>query len=91
MRRDLALVVDKSVKFSDIAAIANKTGKKLLTDINLFDVYTNEDQLGKGKKSYAVSFLFEDSSRTLKVKDIDKVMEKLIKNCESQLSAQIRR
>ena len=91
MRRDLALVVDKSVKFSDIAAIATKTGKKLLSDINLFDVYMNDDQLGKGKKSYAVSFLFEDPSRTLKIKEVDKIMDKLIKNCESQLSAQVRR
>lgn len=91
MRRDLALIVDNSVKFSDIVAIANKAGKKLLSDINLFDVYANEDQLGKGKKSYAVSFLFEDHTRTLKVKEVDKVMDKLIKSCEAQLSALIRR
>ncbi len=91
MRRDLALVVDKSVKFSDIAAIATKTGKKLLSDINLFDVYRNDDQLGNDKKSYAVSFLFEDPSRTLKIKEVDKIMDKLIKSCEVQLSAQIRR
>ncbi|MEL7222454.1 MAG: phenylalanine--tRNA ligase subunit beta, partial [Bacteroidota bacterium] len=91
MRRDLALVVDNSVKFSDIAAIAAKAAKKLLSDTNLFDVYVNDDQLGAGKKSYAVSFIFEDTSRTLKIKEVDKVMQRIIQNCEQQLGAQIRR
>lgn len=91
MRRDLAVVVDQAVKFSDIAAIAGKTAKKLLRETNLFDLYINEDQLGAGKKSYAVSFIFEDPSRTLKVKEIDKVMGKIIATCETKLGAQIRR
>ncbi len=91
MRRDLALVVDNTVKFSDIAAIAGKTAKKLLRESNLFDVYVNDDQLGAGKKSYAVSFIFEDVTRTLKVKEIDKVMNQIINLCETKLGAQIRR
>ncbi len=91
VRRDLALVIDNSIKFEDIAKIANKTGKKLLKTVNLFDVYINEDQLGAGKKSYAVSFLFEDPSRTLKDKDVDKVMNQLIRQYEEQLKATIRR
>lgn len=91
MRRDLALVVDNTVKFSDIAAIAAKAGKKLISDSNLFDVYVNDDQLGVGKKSCAVSFLFEDATRTLNVKEVDKVMEQIIANCESQLGAVVRR
>jgi phenylalanyl-tRNA synthetase beta chain len=91
MRRDLALVIDNSVKFSDIVAIAKKHGKKLISGINLFDVYENEDQLGKGKKSYAVSFIFEDATKTLKVKEVDKVVNKIIENCENNLGASIRR
>ena len=90
-RRDLALVVENSTKFSDIVAIAKKQGKKLLKDINLFDVYRNEEQLGPGKKSYAISCLFEDPSKTLKDKDVDKVMNKMIGAYESQLGAIIRR
>ena len=66
IRRDLALVIDNSINFSDIVGIAKKTGKKILKEINLFDVYENEEQLGKGKKSYAVSFVFEDPSKTMK-------------------------
>ncbi|MEM1216386.1 MAG: phenylalanine--tRNA ligase subunit beta [Bacteroidota bacterium] len=91
MRRDLALVVDNSVKFSDIVAIAAKAGKKLLRDTNLFDVYVNAEQLGADKKSCAVSFLFEDPTRTLKVKDVDKVMQQIMQRCEQQLGAEIRR
>ena len=90
-RRDLALVVENSVKFQDIVAIARKVGKKLIKDINLFDVYENEGQLGKGKKSYAVSFTFEDPTKTLKDKEVDKVTNQLIKQYEEKLSAVIRR
>lgn len=91
VRRDLALVIDRSVKFADIEAIARKTVKKLLKDINLFDVYESEQQLGAGKVSYAVSYVFEDSGKTLRDKEIDKVMNKLIKDYEAKLGAVIRR
>jgi phenylalanyl-tRNA synthetase beta chain len=91
VRRDLALVIDNSVKFEDIALIARKIGKKLLKEINLFDVYENENQLGKGKKSYAVSFIFEDYTKTLQDKEVDKVIKKLIEQFEQQLGAVIRR
>jgi len=91
VRRDLALVIDNSINFDDIAVIAKKTGKKLLKDINLFDVYKNEEQLGKDKKSYAVSFVFEDPTKTLKDKEVDKIMNKLIEQYEGTLGAKIRR
>ena len=91
VRRDLALVIENSVNFEDITGIARKTGKKLLKDVNLFDVYKNEDQLGKGKKSYAVSFIFEDPSKTLQDKEVDAVMNELIEAFEGKLGALIRR
>jgi len=91
IRRDLALVIDNSINFSDIVGIAKKTGKKILKEINLFDVYENEEQLGKGKKSYAVSFVFEDSSKTMKDKEVDKIMGQLIQAYEGKLGAMIRR
>ena len=91
MRRDLALVIDNSIKFQDIAAIAHKVGKKLLKKINLFDVYEDVERLGEGKKSYAVSYIFEDPSKTLKDKEVDKVMNNLIREYEGKLSAIIRR
>ena len=91
IRRDLALVIDNSVNFQDIASIANKTGKSILKDVNLFNVYENEEKLGKGKKSYAVSFIFQDPSKTLKDKEIEKIMNKLIETYEGKLGAVIRR
>jgi phenylalanyl-tRNA synthetase beta chain len=91
IRRDLALVIDNSVNFRDIAEIANKTGKNILKDVNLFNVYENEEKLGKGKKSYAVSFVFQDPSKTLKDKEIEKIMNKLIETYEGKLGAVIRR
>lgn len=91
VRRDLALVVDNSINFIDIELIANKVGKKILNSVNLFDVYKNDDQLGEGKKSYAVSFTFENPEKTLKDQEIDLIMNKLINEFERQLNASIRR
>ena len=91
IRRDLALVIDNSVKFADIASIARKVGKNLIRDLNLFDVYANEAQLGTGKQSYAVSFTFENHERTLQDKEVDQVMDQLIKEYEVKLNALIRR
>lgn len=90
VKRDLALIVEKSTKFSDIAKIVNKVAKPLLTDLNLFDVYENDKQLGEGKKSYAVSFIFEQSDGTLKDEEVDNLMLKLRKSFTDQLGALIR-
>jgi len=91
IRRDLALVLEKSINFDQISNIAQKAGKKILKDINLFDVYENAEQLGENKKSYAVSFVFEDPTKTLKDKEVEKVMNQLIQSFENQLGAFIRK
>ncbi len=88
--RDLSLVIGKEVQFEDILRITNKTEKKLIKETTLFDVYRNEEQLGEGKKSYAVKFVFQDNSKTLKDKEVDKVMSSLIDNFKSKLGAEIR-
>ena len=66
------------VDFSQIVGIANKTGKKLLKAVNLFDVYVNPEKMGPDKKSYAVSFQFENPEKTLRDKEVDKIMQQLI-------------
>ena len=91
VRRDLALVLDASRTFGEITQIAQKSAKKLLKDVNLFDVFEDETKLGAGKKSYAVSFIFEDKEKTLGEKDIEKVMSDLIAKYEKDLGALIRR
>ena len=90
-RRDLALIISSGVRFEDLAKIATKTEKKLLKQVDLFDVYEDEEKLGKGKKSYAISFVFQHDERTLKDKEVDKIMNQLIKAYEEQLGAVVRK
>jgi phenylalanyl-tRNA synthetase beta chain len=89
VRRDLALLVDRSVKFSQIRDIAFKVEKSILREVNLFDVYES-DSLGENKKSYTVSFILRDDLKTLTDKNIDKVMNNLIRSYGQELNAQIR-
>ena len=89
VRRDFALLIDKSVAFDSIYKIARQTEKTLLKDINLFDVYEGKN-LPEGKKSYAVSFTIQDTTKTLTDTQIDKIMSKLQSNFESELGAQLR-
>lgn len=90
VRRDLALVLDKSVKFAAVEAATRSVKSSLLQQVNLFDVFESE-KLGTNKKSYAVSFTFLDPQKTLTDKEIDSVMDKLIKTFETQLQAEIRK
>jgi len=89
VRRDLAILIDKGVRFGQIREIAYKTEKNLLREVGLFDVYES-DSLGTNKKSYAISFLLRDDLRTLTDKNIDKVMNNLIRAFENELGAKIR-
>jgi phenylalanyl-tRNA synthetase beta chain len=89
VRRDLALLVDSAVAFSEIEKIAFESEKRLLKKVGLFDVYEGE-KIEQGKKSYAVSFILRDDEKTLTDKEIDKVMQRLITNFEKQIGAKIR-
>ena len=87
--RDLALLVDNSVEFAQIEQIARQTEKKLLKNVELFDVYEG-DKLPAGKKSYAVNFILQDEEKTMGDKQIDAIMQKLIANLKKQLNAELR-
>ena len=89
VKRDFALLVDKSVKFADLAKAALATEKKLLKAVNLFDVYEGKN-LEAGKKSYALSFILQDSENTLKDKQIEAIMAKLLKTFEEKFGAKLR-
>lgn len=91
VRRDLALVLPKDISFAQIKNTALKLAKKNLKEVNLFDVYENEESLGKDKKSYAVSYLFEDTEKTLKDTEIDDIIGRLVAAYEHQLGAYIRK
>ncbi|WP_026715495.1 phenylalanine--tRNA ligase subunit beta [Flavobacterium daejeonense] len=89
VRRDLALLLDQNVSYDSIYSIARQTEKSLLKNINLFDVYEGKN-LPEGKKSYALSFILQDDSKTLTDAQIDKIMSKLQKNFETELGATLR-
>ena len=89
VKRDFALLVDKSVKFADLAKAALGTEKKLLKAVNLFDVYEGKN-LEAGKKSYALSFILQDTENTLKDKQIEAIMTKLQKVFEEKFDAKLR-
>lgn len=89
VRRDLALLVDTQVTFSQLREIAFSVEKKLLKNVTLFDVYEG-DKLPAGKKSYALNFVLEDTTKTLTDQVIDRVMSTLIREFERRAGAQIR-
>jgi phenylalanyl-tRNA synthetase beta chain len=89
VRRDLALLVSPEVNFETIYGIARQTEKTLLKDISLFDVYEGKN-LPEGKKSYAVSFVLQDSTKTLTDEQIDKIIGKIRQNLEKETGAQLR-
>ena len=89
VKRDLALLLDSKVAFNDVYNLAFQAEKKLLKEVDLFDVYEG-DKLPEGKKSYAVSFLLQDETKTLADKQIDKIMQKLQQSFEKNLEAVLR-
>ncbi|MBN4062480.1 phenylalanine--tRNA ligase subunit beta, partial [Bacteroidales bacterium AH-315-I05] len=89
VRRDLALLVDKSVQYSELEKMAFQTEKKLLKSVNLFDVYEGEN-IEKSKKSYAIAFTFQDEEKTLTDKHVDGIMQRLISAYTEKIKAVIR-
>lgn len=89
VKRDLALLVDKSVEFYAIEMIAYESERKLLKSVSLFDVYEGKN-LEAGKKSYAVNFTIQDEEKTLTDKQIESIMAKIQKNLEDKLGAKLR-
>lgn len=87
--RDLALLVDKNIEFAEIEKVAYMSEKKLLKNVELFDVYEGKN-LPEGKKSYAVNFILQDEEKTLTEKHIESVMGKIIANIKKQIGAELR-
>ena len=89
VKRDLALLINSKTEFKEIYNLAFQSERKLLKEVDLFDVYEG-DNLPEGKKSYAVSFLLQDENKTLEDKQIDKIMQKLQQSFEKNLEAVLR-
>ena len=89
VKRDMALLIDQGVKFGDLQQAAFQAERKLLKHVNLFDVYEGK-HIEAGKKSYAISFILQDTQKTLTDKQIDAIMDKLRKTFEDKFGATLR-
>lgn len=89
VKRDLALLIDKSVTMQQIETIVRESERKLLRGVQLFDVYDG-DKLPAGKKSYAINITLQDDERTLNDKQIEAVMKKIITNLQQRAGAELR-
>ncbi len=89
VKRDLALLIDDGISFAQIEKAVKDSERKLLKNVELFDVYTGEG-LEAGKKSYAISLTLQDEEKTLQDKQIEAVMSKIIANLQKQLGASLR-
>ena len=89
VRRDFALLVDEEVTFKELEMVAFKIERKILTAVTLFDVYEGKN-LPQGKKSYGINFTFQDKNKTLTDKQVDKIMDKLLKNFKEAFQAELR-
>lgn len=89
VRRDLALLLDKTVQFNQLRDLAYRAERKLLQSVDLFDVYEGKG-VPEGKKSYAISYILRDDEKTLNDKQIEKIMQKLVSTYERELGAQLR-
>ncbi|MDQ3142225.1 MAG: phenylalanine--tRNA ligase subunit beta [Bacteroidota bacterium] len=91
VKRDLALVIPKDIRFKQLEELAFKNGGSILKDVSLFDIYENAEQMGPDRKSYALKFILEHPERSMTSEEIDDLMNRLILAFESQLGATVRR
>lgn len=89
VRRDLALLLDKSVSYQEVKNLVLKSETNFIRSINLFDVYEG-DKLENNKKSYAISIILQDENKTMNDLQIDQIMKKIINTLKSELNAELR-
>ena len=90
VKRDLAMLLDQNISFTELEKAAYNTERKLLKSVSLFDIYEG-DKIDAGKKSYALSFILQDQYQTLTDKVVDKVMNKMMQTFERNFNAIIRK
>jgi phenylalanyl-tRNA synthetase beta chain len=90
VHRDLSLVIDKAIEFKTILGVVQKSNVQNIIDVNVFDVYEGKP-LEEGKKSISIGFELYDEVKTMNEKEIDAIMQKLIKQFEQNLNAVIRK
>ncbi|NVK87848.1 MAG: phenylalanine--tRNA ligase subunit beta [Gammaproteobacteria bacterium] len=89
IRRDLALVVDEAVEVAQLIDLIRQTAGNLLKHINIFDIYRG-DGVETGRKSVALAMILQHATRTLKDAEVTAIVDKTVKQLESQLGAVLR-
>ncbi len=87
--RDIALVVDQSVKAAEILTVISRNAKKIVKDAQIFDVYEGE-HVEEGKKSVALHIVYQANDHTLKEEEIAPVHENILKQLHQRLNAELR-
>ena len=89
VRRDVALLVDRNESYQNLEEIITQTGRGLLQNTFLFDVYEG-DKLPSDKKSYAIGMIFQDANKTLNDKAVDKMVSKILDQLNKRAGAVLR-
>ena len=89
VRRDLAVLIDENVAYADLCRAAQKSVKKILKQVSLFDVYRG-DKIPEGKKQYAINFVLQDPEKTLTDQEVEKAMSRLLATFQNQFGAVLR-
>jgi phenylalanyl-tRNA synthetase beta chain len=86
---DAAFTVDKSIRAGELSKQIKETAGDILQSVSVFDVYEGEN-LGKDKKSIAFRLTFLDSTKTLNIKDVEPVVQKIVQKLEQSVGAKLR-
>ena len=89
IEKDLAFIIDKNITSEEIENVIKKNGGKLLTNIEVFDIYTG-DKIDKNKKSIAYNLTFRDNTRTLTEDEVMDIFNNIIKSVENKFKAVLR-
>ncbi|MBK6536944.1 MAG: hypothetical protein IPG09_03925 [Ignavibacteria bacterium] len=89
VKRDIAIVVEKNISYDDIRSSMQKSGGRILREVELFDLY-EDDKLGENKKSLAFSLEFVSDEKTMTDEETKKIMDKIINNLEKNTGARLR-
>ena len=89
VKRDLAVLIDENVAYADLCRAAQKSVKKILKQVSLFDVYRG-DKIPEGKKKYAINFVLQDPEKTLTDQEVEKAMSRLLATFQNQFGAVLR-
>jgi phenylalanyl-tRNA synthetase beta chain len=89
IRRDIALLVDKTTQFKDVLNVIEKSAPETLTNVELFDVYDGEG-IDSCRKSLALGLTLQDLSRTLTDKEIEQTLDTILAELKSDIGAVLR-